>query len=157
MSNSEQSTDGTHLWLIVWKAYDVLRTHAMKSIELLEMCVTDFGVLELLLHKGAAPINVFGEKLSLASGSITAAIDRLERRNLVRRIPSATDRRAKLVDLTDEGRQLIETAFETHSKHMNYAVEGLSESETSQLLALLKKLGKSAQQRLQDPPIESKE
>ncbi|MBY0549634.1 MAG: MarR family transcriptional regulator [Candidatus Obscuribacterales bacterium] len=155
MSNSP--TDGTHVWLIVWKAYDVLRTHAMKSIESLDMCVTDFGVLELLLHKGAAPINVFGEKLSLASGSITAAIDRLERRNLVRRIPSATDRRAKLVDLTEEGRQLIETAFEAHRNHMSYAVEGLTESESSQLLALLKKLGKSAQQRLQDSPTESKE
>lgn len=159
MSYSENSstTAGTHVWLILWKAYDVLHAHAVKSIESLDMCVTDFGVLELLLHKGAAPINVFGEKLSLASGSITAAIDRLERRSLVRRIPSTTDRRAKLVDLTEEGRWLIEGAFTTHSKHMSYAVDGLSESETDQLLTLLKKLGKSAQQRLQQPPEESKE
>ncbi len=139
-------TSGTHVWLVVWKTYDALHRQAMKSIESLNMCVSDFAVLELLLHKGPETINAIGEKLSLASGSITAAIDRLERRRFVRRTPSLVDRRAKVVELTDEGKALIQSAFTTHSIHMNSAVEVLSQIEREQLLQLLKKLGKHAQE-----------
>jgi MarR family transcriptional regulator, 2-MHQ and catechol-resistance regulon repressor len=144
----QQKTDGTHMWLVLWKTYDVLHKHAMQSISTLQMCVTDFGILELLLHKGPNTINVIGEKLSLASGSVTAAIDRLEKRALVQRVPSSTDRRAKHVELTPDGRILIESAFEEHSSHMNLATNGLSEEEIDQLTVLLKKLGHSAQARL---------
>lgn len=37
------------------------------------------GVLEALLHKGPLPVNALGEKVLLTSGSITTAVDRLER------------------------------------------------------------------------------
>jgi MarR family 2-MHQ and catechol resistance regulon transcriptional repressor len=139
---------GTHVWLVLWKAYDALHAHAMQSIESLDMCITDFAILELLLHKGPTSINALGEKMSLASGSSTAAIDRLERRGLVNRTPSATDRRIKIVELTKEGKQLIQKAFDTHSDHMEFAVDGLTKAERTQLLVLMRKLGKSAEQRL---------
>lgn len=142
--------DGVHVWLIVWKAYDALKEHAMKSIESLDMCVTDFGILELLLHKGPANINVLGDKLSLASGSITAAIDRLEQRQYLKRTPSPIDRRAKVIELTKKGRQLIQQSFDTHSIHMESAVDGLTKKEREQLLELLKKVGKSARQKLRE-------
>ena len=44
----------------------------------LEMCGSDFAVLEALLHKGPLPINEIGKKVLLTSGSITVAVDRLE-------------------------------------------------------------------------------
>ena len=40
--------------------------------------MSDFAVLEALLHKGAQPVNVIGKRVFLTSGSITTAIDRLE-------------------------------------------------------------------------------
>jgi MarR family 2-MHQ and catechol resistance regulon transcriptional repressor len=46
---------------------------------------SDFAVLEVLLHKGPEPVNIIGKKVLLTSGSITAAVDRLESRKLVRR------------------------------------------------------------------------
>ena len=140
---------GTHIWLVLWKAYDSIEAHAMRSIESLDMCISDFGILEYLLNKGAANINVIGQKLSLASGSITAAVDRLEQRGLVQRVASATDRRAKLVELTSQGRALIKKAFKKHSIDMEDAVGGLSRTEREELLKLLKKLGKSAVALLQ--------
>jgi MarR family transcriptional regulator, 2-MHQ and catechol-resistance regulon repressor len=138
-------TSGTRVWLLVWKAYDALHSHALKSIESLNMCVTDFAILELLLHKGPSPINLFSDKLSLASGSTTAAIDRLERRGLVRRQPSLKDRRIKLVELTADGLSCIEGAFSKHSLHMEAVTGGLSETEKVQVIELLKKLGRYAQ------------
>lgn len=141
---------GTHVWLVLWKSYDALHRQAMMSISSLDMCVTDFGILELLLHKGPHTINAIGDKLSLASASITAAIDRLERRNLLKRTPSKTDRRAKVVELTTEGAELINTAFATHKVHMNSVAEVLTIEERETLLLLLKKLGKHAQNHAPD-------
>ena len=59
------------------------------------MCGSDFAVLEALLHKGPLPVNEIGKKILLTSGSITAAIDRLEDKEFVERRAHGTDRRDK--------------------------------------------------------------
>ena len=54
--------------------------------------------------------------LGLDKSSVTGLVDRAERRGLVARVPSTTDRRAVLVSLTDDGRSLVSAAaarFET--------------------------------------------
>jgi MarR family 2-MHQ and catechol resistance regulon transcriptional repressor len=147
MARSGQNAEalsGIHVWLVLWKAYDACLAQAERSIENLGMCYSDFGVLECLLHKGPTAVNAIGEKLSLASGSITAAVDRLEKRGLVERQFSRSDRRARIVTLTAAGRRLIESAFEKHQDDMEAVAACLSAAERKTLLSLLKKLGKSA-------------
>src|SRR6266487_5256860 len=82
------------------------------------MCGSDFAVLEALLHKGPLPINEIGKKILLTSGSITVAIDRLEKRGLVERRAHGTDRRARIVHLTKEGKKLITRAYADHAADM---------------------------------------
>ncbi|HEY9713422.1 MAG TPA: MarR family transcriptional regulator [Chroococcales cyanobacterium] len=113
------------------------------------MCYSDFGILEVLLHKGPMPVNAIGEKLSLTSGSMTTAVDRLESRGLVERRYSETDRRARVVVLTTAGKRLIKDAFKKHEEHMEEVAQSLSVSERQTLLRLMKKLGKSAAELLQ--------
>ena len=48
--------------------------------------------------------------LGLDKSSVTGLVDRAERRGLVARVPSTTDRRAVLVSLTDDGRSLVSQA-----------------------------------------------
>ena len=141
-------TSGTHLWLILWKAYDTLRTHAERHIESLGLCLSDFGVLEALLHKGPLPVNAIGSLIRLTSGSITAAVDRLERKGLVERRNDAGDRRARVVHLTAAGRSLIACAFADHEAAMERAASGLTAAERAEAAGLLKKLGLSAQAML---------
>src|SRR5258708_20026471 len=86
---------GVHLWLILWKAFAALQHHALRSIERLGLGYSDFGVLEVVLHKGPTPVNTIGEKVNLTSGSISVAVDRLEERGLVERRPGAADRRTR--------------------------------------------------------------
>src|ERR1700747_2209483 len=69
------------------------------------MCLTDFVALEALLHKGPLTITEIQEKVMLASGSMTAAVDRLEKLRLVVRKSSPTDGRARVVHLTGEGKR----------------------------------------------------
>ncbi len=137
-------TRGVHLWLLLWKAYDACHAQALRSIDTLGMCYSDFAVLECLLHKGSLPVNTIGQKISLTSGSITTAVDRLERRGLVERFNSETDRRARLVKLTTEGKKLIKEAFSKHERDMEEVADTLTITERQTLVRLMKKLGKSA-------------
>jgi MarR family 2-MHQ and catechol resistance regulon transcriptional repressor len=137
---------GVHVWLVLAKAAKVLAAHAGRSIEGLGICPSDFGALEVLLHKGPQPVNTLGRKLLLTSGSITTAIDRLERRGLVTRRDDPEDRRARVVHLTPAGRRMIQKAFRAHEADMERAVAGLDAGERAALIELLKKLGKQAEE-----------
>ncbi len=70
--------------LVLWKTFRTVELHAVRSIESLSLCPSDFGVLEVLLHKGPMPINTIGKKVLLTSGSITTLVDRLENATLSR-------------------------------------------------------------------------
>src|SRR6195256_5395919 len=98
---------GVHVFLVLWKASRAAQAYAEKSILGVEMCGSDFAVLEALLHKGPLPVNEIGKKVLLTSGSITVAVDRLEKKGLVERRAHGTDRRARIVHLTKEGRKGI--------------------------------------------------
>jgi MarR family 2-MHQ and catechol resistance regulon transcriptional repressor len=145
-------TSATHLWLILWRAHDALREHAERHIQSLGLGFSDFGVLDYLLHKGPAPVNTIGVKIRLTSGSITAAVDRLEQKGLVERRNHPGDRRARIVHLTEEGRKIITCAFADHERAMEHASSGLSAGERERAGELLKKLGLTAQTLLQALP-----
>src|SRR5882762_8507287 len=139
--SANQQTSGIHLWVVLWKAYASLRSHAECNIASLSLGLSDFGVLEILLHKGPLPVNTIGAKVGLTSGSVSVAIDRLERKGLVERKNHPADRRTRVVHLTDQGRKLIQRAFAEHAAAMEQAASGLSRRERALLIPLLKKLG----------------
>ena len=99
-------------------------------------------MLEVLLHKGPLPVNTIGPKVWLTPGSISIAVDRLEKKALVKR-EFTDDRRVRLVELTPKGRALITRIFQEHAEAMEEAATVLSIDERVMLLRLLKKLGKA--------------
>ena len=139
---------GIHTWLVLMKAHRALKRHAERSIEALEMCLSDFAILEALLHKGPQAVRDLGRRIDLTSGSMTTAIDRLEGRGLVARTDHATDRRAWVIHLTPEGSTLISKVFAGHEQAMDRAMRGLSKSERATLTNLLKRLGTTADEQL---------
>jgi len=144
-SSQASAVAGIHVWLILRKAAHAVELNARNSISRLGLGLSDFAVLEMLLHKGPQPVNVIGKKVLLTSGSISTAIDRLESRNLVRRMPHPDDQRARLVELTEYGGSLIQCAFRQHALDMEGTVAVLTPSERLQLIRLLKKLGTFAE------------
>jgi MarR family 2-MHQ and catechol resistance regulon transcriptional repressor len=140
-----ENTSGVHIWLVLGKAYRALAALAGKSLNLGQIGLgdSDFRVLEALLHKGPLPVNTIGPKVWLTTGSISVAVDRLERGGLVRR-SGTDDRRVRLVELTAKGRALITKIFREHAVAMEEAAGVLSKRERLALLRLLKKLGKGS-------------
>jgi MarR family 2-MHQ and catechol resistance regulon transcriptional repressor len=136
---------GVHVFLVLWKAASAIQSYAEESISELQMCGSDFAVLEALLHKGPLPINEIGKKVLLTSGSITVAVDRLETKALVERRPHGTDRRARIVHLTKEGRKLIRRLYADHAADMEQlASASLNRKEREILIRLLKQIGYEA-------------
>ena len=142
MSQGIQRTD--HVWLVMMKAMRALTRYAAASIEETGLGLSDFGVLELLLHKGPSPVNTIGPIVNLTPGSISIAVDRLFAKGLVSRVESAEDRRVRIVALTPRGKDLIISAFRKHSGQMKEVFSELSREELRGLEVTLKKVGKRA-------------
>src|SRR6059036_1600117 len=148
----KRATDisGTHLWLVLMMAHRTLERLATRSIELSEVGLSDFAVMEMLLHKGPQPVNEIGRRVELTSGAITTAVDRLESRGLVTREAHPGDRRARIVRLTAAGEKKATKIFAGHKAAMDVAASALSKTERATLIALLRKLGTSAGARAKE-------
>ena len=136
--------DGPHTWLVLWRSARAVEARALESIAGTGLGASEFAILETLLHKGPLPVNTIGRKVLLTTGSITSAVDRLERRGLVARKDDPTDRRVRQVQLTAAGRKLIKPAFEQHARDLDELVSVLTRKERNTLVSLLRKLGRSA-------------
>ncbi len=133
-----------HVWLVMMKAMRALTRYAAADIEETGLGLSDFGVLEVLLHKGPLPVNTIGPIVDLTPGSISIAVDRLFAKGLVSRVESGEDRRVRIVALTPRGRDLIVPAFRKHAGQMRKVFSDLSPEELRSLEVALKRVGKCA-------------
>lgn len=137
---------GSHLYLLLWKAsHTVMRFDEKSVVSQGFASLSDFAVLEVLLHMGSLPVNTIGQRVFLTSGSITTAINRLERRELVVRVRSKGDGRVVLVQLTRLGQDLIERCSANHADKLEELFESFSEEERDQFVKLISKLDKKTQ------------
>jgi MarR family 2-MHQ and catechol resistance regulon transcriptional repressor len=139
-----------HVWLVMMKAMRALTRFAAAGIEETGLGLSDFGVLEALLHKGPLPVNAIGPIVDLTPGSISIAVDRLHAKGLVSRVESGEDRRVRIVALTPSGKDLIVPAFRKHSGQMRRVFSELSPEELRGFEVALKKIGKRAAALMED-------
>ncbi len=103
----------------------------------------DVGVLSALRIAGPpnrlSPTRLF-KGLMLSSAGITNRLDRLEKRGLVQRTRDPNDRRGVLVELTAEGRSVLEQAVQANTAAERRLVAELGPAELDTLAALLKKV-----------------
>ncbi|WP_214404230.1 MarR family winged helix-turn-helix transcriptional regulator [Pseudonocardia lacus] len=100
-------------------------------------------VLLTFSRTGRLPMRVMGERLQLHPTSVTNIVDRLQADGLVRRIPHPTDRRATLVEITEEGAARMEEATGAVTA-VDFGLIGLDGEEQAQLTALLGKVRHAA-------------
>lgn len=136
------------VWLVLMKTHRSLATLMDQSIASLGIGLSDFILLEALLHKGAMNISQLGDKVQLANSSMTAAVDRLVQRGLVQRQSDEADRRVRTVDLTPCGRELIRKLYAKHEEDIETLMEAVCPTERAALRGNLKKLGLAAQAKL---------
>ena len=134
----------------MWKAAKSIERVDHASIEETGLQLSEFAIMEVLLHKGPLPINTIGQKVLLTSGTMTAAVNRLEHKGYATRARDADDGRCFNVHLTETGRSVIQRAYDRHAQHLEKVAGVLSHREREELVRLLKKIGLNAQRCVQD-------
>ena len=108
-----------------------------------DLTAPDFDVLAALRRSGV-PFKLTPGALSRSTmtttGGMTKRLDRLEARGLIRRESDPSDRRGKLIVLTDSGRELVDAAVEAHLRNEERMLAGLPEAHRQELVTLLRPL-----------------
>ena len=130
--------------MVLWKAAKAVERVDKASIARTGLGLSDFAILEALMHKGPLPISRIGEKVLLTSGSMTAAINRLEKRGFVTRVQDPSDGRCFYVHLTRDGSRTIKKAYAEHARRLDDMADILSDTEREELVRLLETFGKHA-------------
>lgn len=135
------SKESLKLLVVMLRAAQTVEDLVKKDMRTYGINPTEFAVLELLYSKGDQPIQKIGEKILLASSSITYVVDRLEEKGFVKRVDSSEDRRVKFASLTIKGKELMEEVFPKHEKRIEEIFSILNEGEIDLAIKLLKKIG----------------
>src|SRR4051794_15868088 len=131
------------LFVVLSKAYKTIMDRALKDMKQYGLSASEFMILEVMYTKRKIPIQQIGEKILVTSGSMTYNIDKLEQKGLLRRVPSAEDRRIVFVEVTPEGDALFGRIFPDHAGVIHRLLHGLTLEEKQDATELLKKLGRS--------------
>lgn len=140
---NEESNSALKLFIVLSRAHKVIHECSNQFFQENGLNPTEFAVLELLYHKGKQPLQKIGNKILLASGSITYVVDKLEGRGYITRVSSPTDRRVTFAEITDKGNSFMDELFPRHEAQLVELMGALSEEEKDQVIELLKKLGLS--------------
>jgi MarR family 2-MHQ and catechol resistance regulon transcriptional repressor len=118
-----------------------INRHAVNPV----LTISQFGVLEALLHLGPLCQRDLAQKILKSSGNITMVIDNLEKGGFVRRERGA-DRRFLTVHLTVTGRELIDSLFPRHVRAVCDELAVLTADEQRELARICRKLGLAGRQ-----------
>lgn len=124
------------------RASESLNSRLAAQLNEWNLTVSQFGALEALYHLGPLNLSELSQKLLKSGGNITMVADNLEKRGLLVRKRSKTDRRYVKVELTSDGKKLIESIFPNHVTNIVNEMDTLEPNELEELSRLCKKLGR---------------
>lgn len=140
---SEEIKQSLKLYIVLSRANKAINEVTNQFFQENKLNPTEFAVLELLYHKGRQPLQVIGQKILLASGSITYVVDKLEKRGYITRTACPSDRRITYAEITSDGEAFMAELFPRHEQQLHELTNGLTNEEKEQTIQLLKKLGLS--------------
>lgn len=129
------------LFIVLTRALNSIKKKVEQDIKRLGLNPTEFAVLELIYSKGDQPIQKIGEKVLIASSSITYVVDKLEKKNLLKRRPCSEDRRITYATITAKGIDVMNDVLPKHKQEITEICAGLNSEEKKDLIQKLKKLG----------------
>ena len=140
------------------KGRDLLRlrrslTRAEQALESLErtllsangLCPSDLEILERLQRKGARPVNTLASRVGLTSGSMTTAVQRLRRKELVETSRDPKDKRVVWVSITGAGKKLASRTSAARTALLAEVFGPWSGREQAVLTSFLRRLRKDAE------------
>ncbi len=132
------------LWVVLSRANNALSERLQASVSAHDLTLTEFGILEVLFHKGPLLLGEVQRRILVSSGGVTYLVDRLEKKGLVERRECPGDRRARYAVLTETGEELIGRIFPSHAACIEGLMCALSEEEQRIAVSLMRRIGRAA-------------
>ncbi|WP_328747064.1 MarR family transcriptional regulator [Streptomyces sp. NBC_00285] len=109
--------------------------------------LTSFEVLHLLLRRPGSRIQDIAEEFSITVGGTSKVVDRLESTGLCARRANPDDRRSSIVELTPEGRKLVDGALKVFEEELELRIGSVipeqSVREVTAVLSTLRAAGRA--------------
>ncbi len=140
----DDTAEALKLWVVLARATRAIEAHATADVARHGLTIAEFGVLEVLYHRGPLLLGDLQQRILVSSGGVTYLIDRLEKRGLVERRACPADRRARYAALTPAGEDYVREIFPAHAAAIRRAVGGVPPGKRRELTRLLRTLGLSA-------------
>ena len=99
---------------------------------------THINILLRLLHAQTISISEIGEIMGISNAAASQSIDRLVNMNLIHRSEDPTDRRVKKLELTTDGKELLERGIEARSKWMERVINSLPADQQNMVISSIK-------------------
>lgn len=147
-SGDESEVLQVEAYVKLMRCADTVQGILARNAETNGLTLSQLGVLEILLHLGPQNQKELAGKILRSGANMTTIIDNLEKRNIVRRLRDTTDRRNIRIELTTEGKEIIEKIFPLHMNNIYRMMGSLTADELSALATLTRKLGLEARRRM---------
>jgi DNA-binding MarR family transcriptional regulator len=134
-----RETPACDAWHLLVQLLLKQRSHLPSIASDLDLSPAQLHVLRLMEPGEAMPMGHLARRLACDASNVTGLVDRLESRGFVRRKPSASDRRVKVLELTAHGARLRGVVIERMTSPPD-ALERLSPREREALVRILTRL-----------------
>lgn len=126
--------DSAKLVIALSRSHNALFALIEKNVKSFGLTVSEFGVLEALLHKGDLPVQKLCDKVLVTSGSMTYIVNKLEKKEYVVRYQCENDARIWYVKLTEEGHNFISTIFPKHEAFLKEILSDIDYVDKKELI-----------------------
>ncbi len=130
----------THLSKIIVEFYEKLSHWEDSVVRDSGLTTSQVHTIEIVGHEGAIKMKDLAQKIGVTTGTLTVAVDRLEKKGLLMRKPHESDRRSYLIELTAEGKARFEEHHEFHIRMTQEIVSELTAEEQAQFSRLIEKV-----------------
>lgn len=135
-----QSTCKNKAYLALMQTSKEIQECIRAELAKTDLHVTEFSVLEVLYFHGKQTIHEVAQRILVSSGSMTYVIDKLERKNMLKRVPCPEDRRVIHLVLTPDGEAFMQSIMPRHQERVEQLFGSLSEEESGTFVQLLGKI-----------------
>jgi DNA-binding MarR family transcriptional regulator len=122
------------------RCFQAFESHSAAHIRTLGLTPPQFDIVATLGNTAGMSFKELGEKTLITKGTLTGVVDRLEARDIVRRVGSSDDRRSTRVELTDAGTALFNEVFPGVVARTKQVFDILGETERLALEGSLRRL-----------------
>lgn len=143
MSEISKAKKDLRLMIILFKTYQTLVEYIKDDVKDSNFDLNEFSVLEVIYHYKKITINEIKEKVLVAHSSLTYILDKLEKKDLIKRTKDLDDKRVTHVSLTAQGEKVSNKIFPRHYKTLTESFSVLSDIEKEVAGNILKKLSLS--------------